>query len=217
MDNSQLVAILGNIIYVCLMLIAFWGAFCVVVVWRRVAAARFRNEKQQIEFLDKVDKQLAGGDYKAIEGLCEGDSRAIPQLIHLAVANRRLEPGKVRRVIGDRFQRDILGDMEHRLSWVYTVIKTAPMLGLLGTVLGMIGAFGQLASNEKVEASALADDISVALYTTAFGLAVAIPLVICTASINVRIRKMEDFVGEGLSRFFESFKIAISQPSSREK
>jgi len=217
MDNSQLVAILGNVIYVCLMLIAFWGAFCVVVVWRRVAGSRFRNEKQQIEFLDQVDEQLANGDYKSIEGLCEGDSRAIPQLIHLAVANRRLEPGKIRRVIGDRFQRDILADMEHRLSWVYTVIKTAPMLGLLGTVLGMIGAFGQLASNEKVEASGLADDISVALYTTAFGLAVAIPLVICTASINVRIRKMEDFVGEGLSRFFESFKIATTQPSSKEK
>jgi biopolymer transport protein ExbB/TolQ len=106
--------------------------------------------------------------------------------------------------------------MEHRLSWVYTVIKAAPMLGLLGTVLGMIGAFGQLATNEKVDPSGLAEDIHVALYTTAFGLAVAIPLVICTASINVRIRKMEDFVGEGLNRFFENFKIALTESSSRE-
>ena len=44
--------------------------------------------------------------------------------------------------------------------------------------------------------------------TTAAGLAIAIPLVMCTASINIRIRKMEDLVGAGLTRFMEVYRQA---------
>ncbi|MBL9124486.1 MAG: MotA/TolQ/ExbB proton channel family protein, partial [Planctomycetaceae bacterium] len=97
-------------------------------------------------------------------------------------------------------------DLEYRLVWVATIIKTAPMLGLFGTVVGMMGAFAKLASSQKVEASNLANDISVALITTFDGLAIAIPLIICVSSVNVRMRKMEDLVGAGLTRFFDSLK-----------
>ncbi|MBL9080747.1 MAG: MotA/TolQ/ExbB proton channel family protein, partial [Planctomycetales bacterium] len=82
--------------------------------------------------------------------------------------------------------------------------KTAPMLGLFGTVLGMMSAFGKLGSGGKVEASALAEDISLALITTAIGLAIAIPLSLAVASINIRIRKLEDSVNVGLSRILDS-------------
>ena len=44
----------------------------------------------------------------------------------------------------DRFQRDVMSDLEYRLSWVSTVIKSAPMIGLFGTVFGMMGAFKTL-------------------------------------------------------------------------
>jgi biopolymer transport protein ExbB/TolQ len=114
-------------------------------------------------------------------------------------------------MLTDRFQRDVLADLEYRLSWVYTVIKTAPMVGLLGTVMGMMGAFSKLATGDKVNPTMLADDISLALITTACGLAIAIPLVLCTASINVRIRKLEDLVGTGMTRFLEVFKAIQSR------
>jgi biopolymer transport protein ExbB/TolQ len=133
------------------------------------------------------------------------------------MANRNIGYAKIRSLLADRFQRDVLSDLEHRLSWVYTVIKSAPMVGLLGTVVGMMGAFSKLASSENVDPTALADDISLALITTACGLAIAIPLVICTASINVRIRKMEDLVGSGLTRFLETFKAALAGVSPAGK
>lgn len=53
--------------------------------------------------------------------------------------------------------------------------QAAPMLGLLGTVAGMIGAFGTLETQKGADPSALAGDISVALFTTAGGLIIAIP------------------------------------------
>lgn len=53
--------------------------------------------------------------------------------------------------------------------------QSAPMLGLLGTVAGMIGAFGTLRDQKGADPSALAGDISTALFTTAGGLIIAIP------------------------------------------
>jgi len=201
----------GMAIYFALATIAVWGAFCVIVVWRRVAQTRFRSEEEQDAFLDRIDESLDRGDFDATAKSCDGDYRAMPQLASLAVDNRRLGYAKVRTLVADRFQRDVLSDLEYRLSWVYTVIKSAPMVGLLGTVIGMMGAFKKLATGDKVDPTQLADDISFALVTTACGLAIAIPLVLATASINVRIRKMEDLVSSGITRFLESFRGALKK------
>jgi len=196
---------------VALALIALWGAFCVIMVWRRVAQSRFRNEEEQDQFLDQLDEILRGGDFDGAMQTCDEDPRAMPQLALLAIANRRIGMPKIRALVADRFQRDVLSDLEHRLSWVYTVIKTAPMAGLFGTVVGMMGAFSKIAGgDENLEPSQFAGDISLALITTACGLAIAIPLVLCTASINVRIRKLEDLVSSGVTRFLETFKAVLA-------
>ncbi len=196
----------GNFIYLCLGLIALWGAFCCIMVWGRVAQKRFSSEMAQNEFLEAIEEPLVRGDFDVANEMAAGDPRAMCQLASLAIENRQVGYQKVKQLVVDRFQRDVLSDLEFRLSWVNTVIKTAPMLGLLGTVSGMMGAFAKLAASTKVDATALASDIQLALITTACGLAIAIPLVLCTASINIRIKKMEDLVGAGLNQFFEIFR-----------
>ena len=212
LDISGVTSIVGWVIYVLLALTAIWGAFCVAMVWMRVSRQRFVNEEEQSQFLDQLDGTLAKGDFDSAVALCSEDPRATPQLALLALNNRKVGYSKVRQMVLDRFQRDVLADLDHRLNWVATVIKSAPMLGLLGTVIGMMGAFGKLSSSQgSVNADALAGDIMVALITTACGLAIAIPLVFCTASINIRIAKMEDLVGAGLTRFLETLRGALSR------
>ncbi len=219
MDLAPVTAIVSKIIYLALALIALWGAFCVIVVLRRVSQIRFRNEAAQDDFLDTVEANLEAEDFDTIIETCHEDPRAMPQLVLLAVANRNLSYPKIRALLADRFQRDVLSDLEYRLSWVSTVIKSAPMVGLFGTVMGMMGAFGKLASQaqDKISPTILADDISLALITTACGLAIAIPLVLCTASINVQIRKFEDLVSAGLTRFLEVFKATVSSKAKEER
>jgi len=200
----------GYVIYVCMFLIAMWGAFCVVIVGARVRQKQFKSEEGQTEFLQAVESPLTRGEFDQAADVCAGDRRATCQLSELAIRNRKLGYGKVKQLINDRFQRDVLQDLEYRLSWVYTVIKVAPMVGLLGTVLGMMKAFAKLSDpNATVEVSKLAQDIQFALITTALGLAIAVPLVLCTAYINVRIRKMEDLVLYGANQFLEVFKEAV--------
>lgn len=209
--ETSLYEIISNATYGVLATIALWGIYCIVIVWTRVSQKRFKDEDSQDAFLDDVEELVIAGDFDGASEYIDGDLRAIPQMVDLAINNRKLGYKRARQVMLDRFQRDVLSDLEYRLSWVGTCIKTAPMVGLFGTVFGMMGAFKTLATAESVEPSALAGDIQVALITTASGLAIAIPLMILVATVNIRISKMEDLVGSGLTRFFEAFKIGLAK------
>ena len=69
-----------------------------------------------------------------------------------------------------------LGFLERGLIVLATVANVAPMMGFLGTVVGMIAAFGAVAEAGQIEASLVAGGIKVALITTATGLTIAIPV-----------------------------------------
>ncbi|HMO14262.1 MAG TPA: MotA/TolQ/ExbB proton channel family protein [Pirellulaceae bacterium] len=202
--------ILSNLMYLVLLGIALWGGFCVSLVWMRVKQKQFESEELQGEFLEAIEEQLSRGEFETASQVCVGDRRAMAQLSQLAIDNRKIGYNKVKQLVADRFQRDILADLENWLSWVHTVIKAAPMVGLLGTVMGMMGAFSKLAvPDTQPDPAALAQDIQFALITTACGLAIAIPLVLCVAAINIRIKKLEDLVTYGLNQFLEVFKEAL--------
>ena len=68
-------------------------------------------------------------------------------------------------------------ELMQRITYLSVVGNLSPMLGLLGTVQGMIAAFANLAAMGAAVISVLANNISQALYTTAAGLAIAVPAV----------------------------------------
>ena len=205
--------VLGYAIYTGLGVIALWGIYCIVQVWRRVAQKQYKTEGEQDEFLDAVEDPLLQGQFDAAVELCMDKQQAMAQLAKLALVNRKVGYQRVRQLVLDRFQRDVLADLEYRLSWVNTVVKSAPMLGLLGTVVGMMGAFLTLSTNKNVDPTQLAGDINVALRTTACGLAIAIPLIVMMSSVNIRIRKMEDLVSSGLTRFLDAYRQGLAKTS----
>jgi biopolymer transport protein ExbB len=209
MDFSTVGAYISYVIYGVLVLIALWGTFCVIMVWRRVAETRFRNEEEQEDFLRAAEQLIIKRNFDELIQICDGDPRALPQLTMMAARNRSFGFAKVQALVAERFQRDVLAELDYRLSWVKTVIKAAPMVGLLGTVVGMLGAFNKLATAESVETTIFASDISLALITTACGLSIAIPLVLAIAGVNIRIGRMEDLIGSGLNRMLGAFHDAL--------
>ncbi len=83
-----------------------------------------------------------------------------------------------------------LNIMTSHLRLIEAVVQAAPMLGLLGTVIGMISAFGKLSGGGgAVDPGALAGGIWVALLTTAIGLAVAIPFYFVSTWLESRIER----------------------------
>lgn len=214
-DASDVFNIVGRLSYVALAAVALWGAYYVFLVLTRVNAKRFKTESQQDAFIDSIEEDLRRGNFDAVIERCEGDKRALPMMVTYACKHRAFGYQKTRQLTLDRFQRDVIADLDYSIAWIVTVIKTAPMMGLFGTVVGMMGAFGKLASATNVNPTDLAGDIRVALETTAIGLTIAIPLVMAMASIHNRIRHMQDLVGSGLARVLEAFKIGLAREEQR--
>jgi len=89
-----------------------------------------------------------------------------------------------------------MGLLEKGISWISLFIALAPMLGFMGTVIGMIGAFDAIAEAGDISPAVVADGIKVALLTTVFGLIVAIILQIfynyIVAKVDSLVHSMED-------------------------
>lgn len=87
----------------------------------------------------------------------------------------------------------VTGRLESGVSWISLFIALAPMLGFMGTVIGMIQAFDDIAAAGDISPTVVADGIKVALLTTVFGLIVAIILQIF---YNYIISKIESLVND---------------------
>jgi biopolymer transport protein ExbB/TolQ len=203
---NNLAGYLDDSCYGFLTLNFLWGLYCVIVLWRRVLHMRFANERLQNEFLHTLLDILKAGDFEGAKKMCEEDPRALPQLALAVIENRELTESQLRQLVGELMQQNILADLEYRISWVATVIKSGPLLGLFGTVLGMMAAFGRIGTGEKVQPSQIAEEISIALICTAMGLITAIPFTYLLASLNIRIRILQDSLTSGMTRFLEHFK-----------
>lgn len=89
-----------------------------------------------------------------------------------------------------------MGKLERGLVWISLFISLAPMLGFMGTVIGMIGAFDAIEAAGDISPSLVAGGIKVALLTTVAGLIVAIILQLfynyCVSKIDAIVNQMED-------------------------
>jgi biopolymer transport protein ExbB len=90
-----------------------------------------------------------------------------------------------------------LGFLERGLTVLATIANVAPLLGFLGTVAGMISAFGAIAAAGQVEATLVAGGIKIALITTATGLIIAIPVNVAYNFFVTRIDKLIMEMEEG--------------------
>lgn len=206
MDTNDLAKLLGDACYGFLTLNFLWGLYHIIMGFRRVWELNFDSRDEQNEFVEELLSLLINDRFAEAEELCADDVRALPQVAEMAVANRALGDDQLRQLVTEIVQQDVVGDLEYRTSWVATVIKSGPLLGLFGTVLGMMAAFGRIGTGEKVQPSQIADEISVALICTAMGLATAIPFNFLLASLNTRIRKFQDALGAGLVRILDALK-----------
>jgi biopolymer transport protein ExbB/TolQ len=197
----------GPVIYGALALSGLYGVFCVVLLVRKINEKRFASDVAAESFLEELRQRLRQRDFDGAAELCDSPpywAKAVPQLILVGLANKHRSSKKLRQLLAEKFERDVLAELEYRHSWIGTMVKSAPMLGLLGTVSGMILAFAKIATSQQTgtDPSALANDISLALFTTMYGLAVAIPLTVLGAWVQVRISKLQDsvqlYVGEFL-------------------
>ncbi len=206
MDINALASAAGDACYGFLTLNFLWGLYCAILLWRRIRQLRFRNDYMQNAFLDEVRQCLDRRDLKGATEACEGLDCALPRVVTAVVNSVHLSYSQLRQLASELVHQEVLADLEHRLSWIATVVKSGPLLGLFGTVLGMMAAFGRIGTGEKVQPSQIAHEISIALICTAMGLLTAIPFTYVLATLNIRVRALQDSVTTGITRVLEQLK-----------
>lgn len=137
------------------------------------------------------------------------------RLLAVCLANRRLELESLKAVL-EEAGRHVAHELERYLNVLGTIAEIAPLLGLLGTVVGMIRVFIVITTEGIGDPGVLAGGISEALITTAAGLAVAIPSLIAyrylRRLVDSRVLELEYEV----SRFVDAMHGQRLRPASEQ-
>lgn len=206
MNISAIAGIVDKLCYLLLALNFLWGLYCIVTAYRRLSQFGFANRTEYNTFLDELLAKLRLKQYDEAIEMCEGDIRALPQLTHLALVNRDVGYEPMKQMVAETLTGDVITDFDYRTGWVAVTIKSGPLLGLFGTVMGMMAAFSTIGSGAKVEPHHIARDISIALICTALGLLTAIPFNFLLASIQNRMRKLLEATSAGMLRVLTALK-----------
>ena len=143
---------------------------------------------------DKVQPLLTNGEFDEARKLTSEDESTISQVLNMGLSLQ----GAVRRredieIAMEESMMEIVPRLEKRTPYVALASSIATLLGLLGTIMGLIQAFTAVANaNPAEKADLLSASISVAMNTTAFGLMVAIPLLIIHAILTSKTGDIVD-------------------------
>ncbi len=147
------------------------------------------------KLLDDIETALQSGGVEAAKEVCRNTRGPVASIFYQGLD--RMDEGI------DVVEKSIIsygsvqmGLLERNISWISLFIALAPMLGFMGTVIGMIGAFDAIEAAGDISPSLVAGGIKVALLTTVFGLIVAMILQVfynyIVAKVDSIVNKMED-------------------------
>jgi len=179
----------GTFMYPILIVFAFGAAICVE---RYIKLAGVGKVNKQV--WDEVAPLLNDGNFEAARNSIADNESAIANLLNMGLERQ----GSVRRrddieIAMEESMMEIIPSLEKRTPYIALFANICTLLGLLGTIMGLIEAFTAVANADPAEkADLLSASISVAMNTTAFGLMAAIPLLITHAMLTSKTGEIID-------------------------
>ena len=150
------------------------------------------SESDSEKLTEEVEVAMKSGGVKAAKEVCRNTPGPVASIFYQGLdrANESIESAEKAVIAYGGVQ---MGQLEKNVSWISLFIALAPMLGFMGTVIGMIQAFDKIEAAGDMQPSLVAGGIKVALLTTVFGLIVAIILQIF---YNYIIAKIDSIVND---------------------
>ena len=147
------------------------------------------------KLLDDMENALNSGGVEAAKEVCRNTKGPVASIFYQGLDRSGEGIEMVEKSIG-AYGGVQMGLLEKGLSWISLFIALAPMLGFMGTVIGMIEAFDTIQEANNIEPALVAGGIKVALLTTVFGLITAIILQVfynyIVAKVDSIVNQMED-------------------------
>lgn len=181
----------------------FGLAFCI----ERIITLNIASANTDV-LLNKIEDKLSSGDLEGAKEIAKATPGPAASVLYEGLRNSTGGPDAVEKAIVS-FGSVQMGLLEKGLIWISLFIALAPMLGFLGTVIGMIGAFDKIQAAGDISPTVVAGGIKVALLTTVFGLISAIILQIFYNYIVSKI--------DGITNNMEEASIGLVEVMSRNK
>jgi biopolymer transport protein ExbB len=153
-----------------------------------------RVERANRKMWDELQPVLYKGDFDMAREMTRNDKSSVSQLLMMGLERQ----GTVRRredieIVMEEEMMAIIPQLEKRTAYIALFANLATLIGLLGTIVGLIQAFDAVANAAPAEkANLLSASIAVAMNTTAFGLIVAIPLLIVNMFLTTKASAIID-------------------------
>lgn len=168
-------------------------------------------------FFNEITDLITRNDIDAALNLCDRNDSSLSRILQTGIKSHGMPRSAVKEVIEEAGRREV-ALLDKYTGILGTVANITPLLGLLGTVSGMIKAFNVISAAGVGDPGVLAGGISEALITTASGLTVAIPTFVAykylLSKADSLVMEMEDYSARGVEILKEK---VISQPKERSK
>jgi biopolymer transport protein ExbB len=154
------------------------------------------------KLLEGVEDALKQGGVNQAKELCKDTRGPVAAIFYQGLDRYEEGLGNVEKSIV-AYGSVQMGRLESGLSWISLFIALAPMLGFMGTVIGMIGAFDAIEAAGDISPTVVAGGIKVALLTTVFGLIVAVILQLFYNTIISKIDKLVNDMEDATITFMD--------------
>ncbi len=165
-----------------------------------------RDKLAPPELIDEIQALFDEGQYQEAMELCENEPTFFTRVCGAGVAKIGHPFDVIEKSIEEMGDEESV-KLHQKIGWLAVISNVAPMMGLLGTVSGMVLAFRTIASSAgQASPAELASGISVALLTTLFGLIVAIPVTAAFAYLRNNLVRSVIEVTAIVEDLFERFR-----------
>lgn len=155
------------------------------------------------KLVKRAAAQIRAGDLREAYQMCEGRDELLARVLHAGLKMSDQERHVIQESMESEGERGA-AELWQKISYLNNVGVIAPLLGLLGTVWGMIGAFSAIAlDSAQVKGLTMAYNVSQAMITTAAGLMLAIPALLAYYYLKGRVLKIVSLVESQCGEFVE--------------
>lgn len=180
----------GGIIMVVLMLLSIAATAMIVYNFMTVKISCLCPRESTGKIIEKLEQDRD----EEVRRMCESNPNIITSIIIAGLNGKKRGEMFAREVTENQTKREI-GGLWQNISYLADIAAVAPLIGLLGTVMGMIQAFNVIAfQTAVVRPIVLAGGVSKAMVTTAGGLIVAIPVILFYAYFRNKVRMISNIV-----------------------
>ena len=193
-----------------------WPILGMSIVGFAVIVERFiflymRHNIDANALMSKISDHVQTGQIPQALAVCASAQKsALARVLAAGLKNAAQGPDKIQNAI-EEYALEVTPEITKRGTLLQNIANIATLLGLLGTILGLIDAFSALATvtDPEQQTKMLTAGISVAMNTTAFGLMVAIPCLLFHVMFSLIIKKIFDEIEHNFVKFENIFVICL--------